>query len=103
MYEEWEKLLLENDIPVGAINNLAQVVEHPQVKARHSLQEVDHPSVGKVRVARSPVRLSKTPAKPPTPSPIHGQHTREVLREVLGLDADEIAKLEAGGVLGTPR
>lgn len=99
-YEEWEPLLLANDIPVGAINNLAQVVEHPQVKARGSLQEVNHPSVGPVRVVRSPVRLSKTPAKAPEPSPVHGQHTREVLRDVLGLGPEEIAKLEAAGVLG---
>ena len=101
-YEEWEPLLLANDIPVGAINNLAQVVEHPQVKARESLREVDHPSVGKVRVVRSPVRLSKTPAKSPAPSPTHGQHTREVLREVLGMGDEEIEKLSAAGVLGTP-
>jgi crotonobetainyl-CoA:carnitine CoA-transferase CaiB-like acyl-CoA transferase len=97
-YEEWEKLLLANDIPVGAINNLAQVVEHPQVTARHSLLDVDHPRVGKVRVVGSPVRLSRTPARKPTPSPIHGQHTREVLQEVLGLTADEVAALDAAGV-----
>jgi crotonobetainyl-CoA:carnitine CoA-transferase CaiB-like acyl-CoA transferase len=99
-YEDWEPLLLANDIPVGAINNLAQVVEHPQVKARESLREVDHPSVGKVRVVRTPVRLSKTPAKSPTPSPTLGQHTREVLREVLGISDEEIGKLAAAGVLG---
>jgi crotonobetainyl-CoA:carnitine CoA-transferase CaiB-like acyl-CoA transferase len=102
-YEEWEEILLANDIPMGAINNLAQVVEHPQVKARQSFQDVNHPSVGKVRVVRSPVRLSKTPARAPTPSPVHGQHTREVLREVLGLSAEEISRLEAAGVVGTPR
>jgi crotonobetainyl-CoA:carnitine CoA-transferase CaiB-like acyl-CoA transferase len=102
-YEEWEKLLLDNDIPVGAINNIAQVVEHPQVKARRSLREVDHPSVGKVRVVGSPVRLSKTPAKTPTPSPIHGQHTREVLREVLGLKPQEIETLAAAGVVATAK
>ena len=98
-YEEWEAILLENDIPVGAINNLAQVVEHPQVKARQSLRDVDHPSVGRVRVVGSPVRLSKTPARAPTPSPVMGQHTREVLQEVLGLSAEEVAKLEAAGVV----
>ena len=102
-YEEWEALLLANDIPVGAINDIAQVVEHPQVKARESLLEVDHPKVGKVRVVRSPARLSKTPAKKPTPSPTRGQHTAEVLREMLGMDAAEIARLEASGVIGTGR
>jgi crotonobetainyl-CoA:carnitine CoA-transferase CaiB-like acyl-CoA transferase len=98
-YEEWEALLLANDIPVGAINNLAQVVEHPQVKARHSLLDVEHPRVGRVRVVGSPVRLSRTPARKPTPSPLHGQHTREVLQDVLGLTADEIAALDAAGVI----
>jgi len=102
-YEEWEKILLANDIPMGAINNLAQVVEHPQVKARQSFQDVNHPSVGNVRVVRSPVRLSKTPARAPTPSPVHGQHTREVLGELLGLSAEEISRLEAAGVVGVAR
>jgi crotonobetainyl-CoA:carnitine CoA-transferase CaiB-like acyl-CoA transferase len=102
-YEEWEKILLANDIPMGAINNLAQVVEHPQVKARQSFQDVNHPSVGNVRVVRSPVRLSKTPARAPTPSPVHGQHTREVLSELLGLSAEEISRLEAAGVVAAAR
>ncbi len=99
-YEEWEPLLLENDIPVGAINNLAQVVEHPQVKARGSLVEFDHPRAGRVRAVGTPVRLSKTPGAMRTPAPLHGQHTHEVLREVLGMNADELAALSAAGVLG---
>jgi crotonobetainyl-CoA:carnitine CoA-transferase CaiB-like acyl-CoA transferase len=102
-YEEWEALLLANDIPVGAINNVAQVVQHPQVKARGSLFDVEHPNAGTIRVVRSPVRLSKTPSRKPTPSPTHGQHTREVLREVLGLDVDEIDRLEQAAVVGTGR
>ena len=98
-YEEWEPLLLANDIPVGAINNLAQVVEHPQVKARGALVEFDHPNAGRVRAVGSPVRLSKTPAAMRTPAPLHGQHTHEVLREVLGISAEELAALSAAGVI----
>ena len=100
-YEEWEPLLLKNDIPVGAINHLGQVVEHPQVRARGSLIELDHPKVGRVRAVRSPVRLSRTPAQPRTPAPLHGQHTREVLKEVLDMKADDIARLEAAGVVAS--
>jgi crotonobetainyl-CoA:carnitine CoA-transferase CaiB-like acyl-CoA transferase len=98
-YEEWEALLLANDIPVGAINNIAQVVEHPQVQARKPFIEMDHPKVGKVRGVGSPVRLSKTPAEVRTPAPTHGQHTREVMREVLGMGDDEIDALVKKGVV----
>ncbi len=99
-YDEWEKLLNEGGIPVGAINNLAQVVEHPQVKARGSLVDIDHPKVGKTRVVGVPARLSATPGSVRTPSPSLGQHTEEVLRALLELDDAGIAALRAAGALG---
>jgi crotonobetainyl-CoA:carnitine CoA-transferase CaiB-like acyl-CoA transferase len=99
-YEEWEALLTENGIPVGAINNLAQVVDHPQVKARGSLVEIDHPRAGKLRVVGVPVRLSATPGSIHAPSPALGEHTAAVLRELLGLGTQEIDALRAAGALG---
>jgi formyl-CoA transferase/CoA:oxalate CoA-transferase len=99
-YEEWEALLLANGIPVGVINDLAQVVEHPQVKARGALVEMEHPKVGKVRMVGAPVRLSATPGAVRTPAPSLGQHTDEVLRGVLNLSDAELAALHAGGVIG---
>lgn len=99
-YEEWEEHLLANDIPVGAINDLAQVVEHPQVKARGSLVDVEHPRAGKVRMVATPVRLSRTPSEVRAPAPTHGQHTEQVLREVLGMKNEEIAALRAAEVIG---
>lgn len=99
-YEDWEKVLQEGGIPVGAINNLAQVVEHPQVKARGSLVEIDHPKVGKTRVVGVAARLSATPGAVRTPSPTLGEHTDEVLKAVLGLGKDEVAALRSRGVLG---
>jgi formyl-CoA transferase/CoA:oxalate CoA-transferase len=101
-YEEWEPLMLANDIPVGAINNVAQLVEHPQVKARGVLYDVNHRTAGKVRVVRSPIRLSKTPARLPTPSPTHGEHTVEVMKE-LGYSDTQIAALEKSGAFGKPK
>lgn len=98
-YEEWEALLTGSGIPVGAINNLAEVVEHPQVRARGSMVEMDHPSAGRVRIVGVPVRLSATPGSVRTPSPTLGQHTDEVLSE-LGWSAEEIAALRAAGALG---
>ena len=99
-YEEWEALLTKNGIPVGAINNLAQVVDHPQVKSRGSIVEIEHPRAGKLRVVGVPVRLSATPGAIRSPSPALGEHTDEVLRELLALDATEIEALRAAGALG---
>jgi crotonobetainyl-CoA:carnitine CoA-transferase CaiB-like acyl-CoA transferase len=99
-YEEWEALLTESGIPVGAINNLAQVVDHAQVKARGSIVEIDHPRAGKVRVVGVPVRLSATPGSIRAPSPALGEHTAAVLRELLGLGAPEIDALQASGAFG---
>ena len=98
-YEQWEALLLANDIPVGAINNIAQVIEHPQVKAREALVTLTHPRVGEVRVVSAPVRLSATPAAMRTAAPLLGEHTDAVLRELLGLSDDEIAALRAAGAI----
>jgi len=99
-YEEWEALLTKSGIPVGAINNLAQVVDHPQVKARGSIVEIDHPRAGKIRVVGVPVRLSATPGSVRTPSPALGEHTGEVLSALLGMGAGEIDALRAAGALG---
>src|ERR687891_733460 len=89
-YEDWEALLLPNGIPMGAINTIPQVVEHPQVKARGALVEMDHPRAGKVRMVGVPVRLSETPGAVRTPAPLLGEHTEEILEKLLGMDAEEI-------------
>ena len=102
-YEEWEPLLLASGIPVGAINDIAQVVAHPQVSARQALVEMNHPRAGKVRMVGAPVRLSETPGAVRTPAPTLGEHTDEVLRQLLGLRAEEIADLRAAGAFGPKR
>ena len=85
---------------MGAINTIDQIVEHPQVKAREMLVECEHPVAGKVRMVGAPVKLSDTPGSVREPAPLLGQHTDEVLRECLGLDDGEIARLRAAGALG---
>ena len=99
-YEEWEALFLKAGMPVGAINDLAEVVNHPQVKARGVFVETDHPAAGKVPVVGPAIRLSNTPGSVRTPSPTLGQHTDEVLRDVLGLSGDAVAALRKAGVMG---
>ena len=102
-YEEWAPLLLAEGIPMGAINNIAQVVDHPQVIARGALVETAHPRAGKVRMVGAPVRLSETPGSVRTPAPMLGEHTDLVLRDLLGLDAPAIAALRAAGAIGPAR
>ena len=102
-YEEWEPILLASGIPMGAINSIAQVVQHPQVEARRALVEMDHPRAGKVRMVGAPVRLSETPGSVRTPAPMLGEHTDQVLVDLLGLDAAQVAALRATGVIGPKR
>jgi crotonobetainyl-CoA:carnitine CoA-transferase CaiB-like acyl-CoA transferase len=99
-YEEWEAPLLRHGIPVGAINSIAQVVEHPQVKARDMIVENEHPVAGKVKVVGVPVKLSKTPGSVRQPAPLLGQHTAEILHAYLRMSTAEILALRQAGVIG---
>lgn len=98
-YEDWEQAMLAGGIPVGPINNIEQLVGHPQVAARGALVEMDHPRAGKVTITNVPMRLSKTPGSIRTPAPRLGEHTDEVMRGFLDMPADRIAALRAAGVL----
>ena len=100
-YEEWEAILVPAGIPMGAINPIDRVVDHPQVKARNVLVECEHPTAGKVKVVAPPVRLSETPGNVRSPAPLLGQHTAAVLREQLGLSDGEIERLRGLGAIGT--
>jgi crotonobetainyl-CoA:carnitine CoA-transferase CaiB-like acyl-CoA transferase len=98
-YEDWEQVMLKNGIPVGAINNIAQVVNHPQVAARGALVEMEHPRAGKVTITNVPMRLSKTPGSIRTPAPRLGEHTDQVMQEFLGMSPERLAALREAGVL----
>jgi len=98
-YEDWERTFLAAGIPVGAINDLGQVIEHPQVKARGSIVEMDHPRAGRVGMAGVPVRLGTTPGSIRTPSPALGEHTAQTLGELLGMGSEEVAALARAGVV----
>jgi crotonobetainyl-CoA:carnitine CoA-transferase CaiB-like acyl-CoA transferase len=99
-YEEWEAVLLPAGIPMGAINTIDQVVDHAQVRARGALVQNTHPVAGTIQMTGPPVRMSETPGAVRTPAPLLGQHTDEVLRERLGMTAEEIATLRYEHVIG---
>lgn len=86
-------------VPCGAVHNLQQVFSDPQVQALGSVQELEHPTAGPIKVVGPPYRMSATPASVRLPPPLLGEHTDAVLRE-LGYDADAIAALREGGTIG---
>jgi crotonobetainyl-CoA:carnitine CoA-transferase CaiB-like acyl-CoA transferase len=61
--------------------------------------EMDHPKVGRFRSIGNPVKTPPVPEGPFEPPPMHGQHTEEVLREVLGYSREQIGELEEKGVI----
>ena len=86
-------------VPCGAVLDTGEVLDDPHLNARGQIHTIEHATRGRFRLPGSPVRLSASEA-PTTPPPLAGQHTAEVLAEVLGLSADEVDKLRARGVLG---
>lgn len=90
---EWVAALEQYNIPCGPLNSIAEASAMEQVAAREMLPEVPHATFGKVRLANSPVKLSRTPAGIRGTSPGMGEHSREVLTEVLALDAAALEDL----------
>ncbi len=88
------------DTPAGPLNNIADIFGDRQFHARRNLVAVDEPKTGEAIVVPSPVpQLSATPARIRSLGPELGQHTDEVLREVLGMDDTQIAELRKQRVI----
>ena len=96
---EWIARLEAVGVPCGPINDIGEVFANEQVRARGMAVDLAHPAAGKVTLVRSPMKMSATPATSDKAPPLLGQHTDEVLRDVLGRSGDEIAALRARGVV----
>ena len=85
-------------VPCGPINDIAQFFSDPQARHRQMARKVEHPSGAELTLTRSPLDQSGSPAPYRAP-PQLGQHTDDVLRDVLGLSAERIAQLRAAQVV----
>jgi len=95
----WLAALEAAGIPCGRVRTVAEALDNPQVAARGLLLETEHATIGSGRYVGSPIHLSGAERGSTRPPPLLGQHTDEVLRERLGLGADEVLALRRDGTV----
>ena len=97
---EWVEVLSGMGVPVGPVQDIAQVAADPQLAHRGMFVELDHPALGPVTFTGNPLKLSRTPGEPGRVPPRLGEHTAEVLADVLGMSGAEIDALRAEAAVG---
>lgn len=94
-----ERMVGSNDLPVCAINTTEEAANDPQAILNGYVTTLDHPSYGAIKLPGFPVALSETPARIHRQAPQFGEHTEEVLIDMLGLDWDEVTALRERQVI----
>jgi formyl-CoA transferase len=97
--EEWLVEFKKVGIPCGRVNTMDRVFSHPQIEPRNMVVEIEHPTADKIKLVGIPVKYSETPGTIRLPPPLLGQHTREILSDLLGYSADEIRSLKQEGIV----
>jgi len=87
------------DIPVGPILSMQELSEEPSLRETGTIVEVEHPTRGKYLTVGNPVKLSDSPSEV-SRSPLLGEHTGQILQEVLGYSAEEVSELREAGAVG---
>jgi len=100
--DEWIKRFEEMGVEFAysPILDYYEVVEDPQVLENNYIVDFEHPTLGRVKFVNLPIEFSETPAGPVSAAPELGQHTEEVLTELLGYSWEEVAELKEEGAIG---
>ncbi len=97
--DHWVEKLRAAGVPCGPVRSLPEALNSPEVLEAGLVQTMAHPTAGELKTLRSPIGLSDRPTRDDTPPPLLGEHTDEILREVLDVDAAGIAELRAQKVV----
>ena len=92
-------ILNQYDIPCGPILSMKEIAEDESLRATGTVVEVDHPTRGKYLSVGNPIKLSDSPTEVKR-SPLLGEHTEEILRDVLGFNDNQVAQIRASGAIG---
>ena len=97
--EHWLGKLEAAGLPAGPVRTVSEALESSEARERGMVAHVKHPTAGDLRIVGSPYRLSATPVETPTAPPLLGQHTDDVLRDLLGYDEARISGLRDAKVI----
>lgn len=97
--QEWLEALDGSGMPYAAINDIQGTLQHEHVLARNMVVEVEHPKCGPVKLVNTPVKFSYSTPSIRTPPPTLGQHTDEILKDVVGLSTEDIDSLRSEGAV----
>ena len=98
--ENWMAKMKQANLPVGYLRTVEEGFNAPEVRERHRLSQIPHPTAGSVPNIETPLRLELTPVVDPVAAPLLGEHTRAVLCKTLGYDERRIAELAEAGAFG---
>jgi formyl-CoA transferase len=105
--EEWTRARAKHEImrilgdagvPCGAVQDTGEVLADPHLKARDMIVDVEYPTRGAYKTVGCPIKLSDSPAEITRP-PLLGEHSADLLRELCGVDPDEVARLRDAGIV----
>ena len=94
----WLAMCYAADIPAAPINSVSNILNDPHVHARGMLIDIEHPSSGLITLVGSPLNIPTNPPAITKPPPLLGQHTREIVHDMLGYQHDQIDGMRADGV-----
>jgi formyl-CoA transferase len=95
----WLSVLEAIGVPCGPINTIDRVLNDPQVLAREMVVKVPHPTAGSVPMVASPLKIPTAPPEIRLPPPLLGQHTEQILNELLGYDHEMVESLRTAQVI----